>query len=327
MSDAPSSPPRRLPRIATFLLKAAISAALIYLAFRSINLTDLRERLVMLSWPPLAAALGLLIIQTVAVALRWQQIAYACEINLSPRRAVAFTFIGALFNQTLPSTIGGDAARIWLSARTARRWSDAVASVIADRIAGLMWLSVIVLVALPWSLPLIGDPIAHVALALIGVGGALGPACLYIAIHFGKRLFDNMRWQRAIAVMSQGLRAIVGAFTALPVGGFSLFVHLTTIAAVWLIAQAISSPLALSQAFLLVPPVVLIAAIPLSVAGWGIREGAMLAAFGYAGLPAADGLAVSLLLGAKMFAVGALGGIAWIVTDTQRKPTALAQAE
>lgn len=325
MSDTPRSPSHRLRRIATFLLKAAISAALIYLAFRSINLADLWQRLAILSWPPLIAALGLLIIQTVAVAFRWQQIARACEINLPPRRAVAFTFIGALFNQTLPSTIGGDAARIWLSARAAQRWSDAVASVIADRIAGLMWLSVIVLVALPWSLPLIGDPIARVALALIGAGGAVGPACLYIVVRFGRSLFENARWQRTIAVMAQGLRAIVGAFTALPVGAFSLFVHGTTIAAVWLIAQAIDSPLALSQAFLLVPPVVLIAAIPLSVAGWGIREGAMLAAFGYAGLPAADGLAVSLLLGAGMFAVGALGGIAWMVTDTQREP--LAQAE
>ena len=198
---------------------------------------------------------------------------------------------------------------------------------IADRIAGLMWLSVIVVIALPWSLPLIGGPIAQIALALIGIGGAVGPACLYIAVRFSRRLFENSRWQRTLAVMAQGLRAIVGAFTALPVGGFSLFVHGTTIAAVWLIAQAMDSPLALSQAFLLVPPVVLIAAIPLSVAGWGIREGAMLAAFGYAGLPAADGLAVSLLLGAGMFAVGALGGIAWIVTDTRRKPETLTQAE
>ncbi len=211
MSDAPPAPSRRFPRTATFLLKAGISAALIYLAFRSIDLADLRQRLAVLSWPPLIAALGLLIVQTVAVALRWQRIAGACQVALTARRAVAFTFIGALFNQTLPSTIGGDAARIWLSARTARRWSDAVASVIADRIAGLMWLSAIVLVALPWSLPLIGDPIARIALALIGVGGAAGPACLFIALRFSGRLFAHPRWQQTTAVMTQGLRAIVGA--------------------------------------------------------------------------------------------------------------------
>lgn len=327
MSDAPPASSRRLPRIAAFVLKAGISAALIYLAFRSIDLSDLRQRLAVLSWPPLIAALGLLILQTVAVALRWRRIAGSCQVALTARRATAFTFIGALFNQTLPSTIGGDAARIWLSARSARRWSDAVASVIADRIAGLMWLSVIVLAALPWSLPLIGDPIARIALALIGAGGAFGPACLYVALRFGGHIVDGTRWQRPVAVMIMGLRAIVGGRTAFPVGGLSLFVHATTITAVWLIAQAIGSPLALSQAFLLVPPVVLIAAIPLSVAGWGIREGAMLAAFGYAGLPAADGLAVSLLLGAGMFAVGALGGIAWIVTDTRREREALAQVE
>ena len=56
--------------MATFLLKAGISAALIYLAFRSIDLGDLRQQLAVLSWPPLIAALGLLSVQTVAVALR-----------------------------------------------------------------------------------------------------------------------------------------------------------------------------------------------------------------------------------------------------------------
>ena len=56
-------------------------------------------------------------------------------------------------------------------------------------------------------------------------------------------------------------------------------------------------------------PVVLVTVVPISIAGWGVREGAMIAAFGYAGLPTSDGLIVSLLFGAGYLVLGAAGGL------------------
>jgi len=61
------------------------------------------------------------------------------------------------------------------------------------------------------------------------------------------------------------------------------------------------------------PTVILIATVPISIAGWGVREGAMMTAFTFAGLTAADGLVVSVLYGAGLFAVGAIGGAIWIL--------------
>jgi hypothetical protein len=63
-----------------------------------------------------------------------------------------------------------------------------------------------------------------------------------------------------------------------------------------------------------VPPIILISMIPISIAGWGVRENAMVAAFAYTGLPQSDGLVVSLLFGAAFFLVGAIGGAVWIAT-------------
>ena len=53
--------------------------------------------------------------------------------------------------------------------------------------------------------------------------------------------------------------------------------------------------------------------IPISIAGWGVRESALVLAFFYAGLPESDGLLVSVLMGGAMFAVGILGGLVWRV--------------
>jgi hypothetical protein len=56
----------------------------------------------------------------------------------------------------------------------------------------------------------------------------------------------------------------------------------------------------------------LITMVPISIAGWGLRETAMGLAFGYAGLMTNEGVNVSLLFGAVSFIVGAFGGLVWV---------------
>jgi len=60
------------------------------------------------------------------------------------------------------------------------------------------------------------------------------------------------------------------------------------------------------------PPVMLITMMPISIAGWGVREATMGLAFGYAGVMTTEGVNVSLLFGAVSFIVGAFGGLVWI---------------
>ena len=77
---------------------------------------------------------------------------------------------------------------------------------------------------------------------------------------------------------------------------------------------------------LLIPPVILIAAVPVSIAGWGVRESAMLAAFSYAGLPDSDGVLVSIIFGASLFIIGALGGIVWIFSANRVRLASIQEA-
>jgi glycosyltransferase 2 family protein len=56
----------------------------------------------------------------------------------------------------------------------------------------------------------------------------------------------------------------------------------------------------------------LITMLPISIAGWGVREATMGLAFGYAGLMINEGINISLLFGAVSFMVGVFGGLVWI---------------
>jgi hypothetical protein len=100
---------------------------------------------------------------------------------------------------------------------------------------------------------------------------------------------------------------------------YSLIIHLISVTAAWCLAKAVAAPLEWSQALLLVLPVLLISTVPLSIAGWGTRETAMVLAFGYAGLPESDGLIVSVLFGIAQFTAGLLGGAIWILDRGKRR--------
>lgn len=310
-----------------FAIKVAISLALLYVAVKFVNFGALRERLYRLNYTWIAATLIALWLQLALVSLRWKWIADSCGGCLSAGRAVLYTLIGSFFSQVLPSTVSGDAARAWLLARDAGAWRSAIFSVLIDRVAGLIWLAVLVLVCLPWSLVLIENPIGRTTLLLIGVAGAAAPAALPALSLLGRTSMADWKAIRHLAdIAKTAWTVLTSARTGVAVAFISITVHLMTILILWSCAQAIGSTFTLLNSLLLIPPVILIAAVPVSIAGWGVRESAMIAAFTYAGLPESDGLLVSILFGACSFAIGATGGIAWSLSADRVRLRSLREA-
>jgi uncharacterized membrane protein YbhN (UPF0104 family) len=289
--------------------KTAVSAALLYFAVGRVNLELIGERLAQLQDEWLLAAVLVLLLQTAMISLRWHEIAWRCGAPVSLPRIFKFTMIASFFNQTLPSTVGGDAARIWLVAREGAGWAKATYSVLVDRVIGVLVLAVLVVVCLPWSFSLIQDPVGRAALLVIGVGCIFAPV-IFVALGYGHWDFLERWWLTRHVTEAARIASgvLASARSGSLVGGASLVVHASTVLAAWLAAKSVAAPFELLHALLLVPPVLLIATVPLSIAGWGVRESAMVLAFAYAGLPQSDGLLVSVLIGAAMFAAGLVGG-------------------
>jgi hypothetical protein len=104
--------------------------------------------------------------------------------------------------------------------------------------------------------------------------------------------------------------------------GLSITVHVLTVVIAWCVVQSIAAPVSFDQVFRLIPPVMLITMLPISIAGWGVREATMGLAFGYAGLMTNEGVNVSLLFGAVSFMVGAFGGLVWILSPEKGEQVA-----
>lgn len=308
----------------TFALKAVISGVLLYFAFAHVNFELIVRRLDQLRYPWLAAGVLSLTVPILLGALRWRTIAARCNATEEPPftigKAVRYLFVGTFFNQTLPSTVGGDAVRVWLLARDNGGWRSATYSVLIDRMIGVLTLAAVMIACMPWSFALIQDVTGRIALLVVGFG-SVGVCAAFLALGFVRWPWLERWWlPRQIASAAANARGVFGpASGGTQVIASSLLIHATSVIAVWCLAKASAAPLTLSEALFLFLPVLLIATVPLSIAGWGTREAAMVLAFGYAGLPASDGLVVSVLWGIAVFITGLPGGALWILDRGKRR--------
>jgi len=300
-------------RILLSTIKILISAALLYFSLRKINLFDLAARIHVESLGWIALAIATMFLQIFVGVLRWREISTECGAPLETAQAMRYNVIGTFFNQTLPSSIGGDAVRLWLVARSGAGWRAATYSIFVDRAIGLIALAVIIVASLPWSYNLITDAHGRSALLLVdfaALAGGVGFLVLGMLPWPWLRRWWATHHIHACAVIAN--RVLFSRDRGPKIAVLSLLVHVLAVVIAWCVVQSIAAPVVFGQIFQLVPPVMLITMLPISIAGWGVREATMGLAFGYAGLAANEGVNVSLLFGAVSFIVGVVGGLVWI---------------
>jgi uncharacterized membrane protein YbhN (UPF0104 family) len=295
--------------------KILISAALLYFSLRKVDLSELASRIDIASLGWIGLAIAVTFLQIFIGVLRWCEISEMCGAPLTTRQAMRYNVIGTFFNQTLPSSIGGDAMRLWLVARSGAGWRAATYSIFVDRAIGLIALAVIVVASLPWSYRLIGNADGRAALLFVDLAALAGGAGFLVLGRLNwpwlERLW-GMHHLRACAVIAN--RVLFSRARGPKIAVLSLLVHVLAVVIAWCVVQSIAAPVGFGQIFQLIPPVMLITMLPISIAGWGVREATMGLAFGYAGLMTNEGVNVSLLFGAVSFIVGAFGGLVWIVS-------------
>ncbi|MBI4365525.1 MAG: flippase-like domain-containing protein [Deltaproteobacteria bacterium] len=309
------------------MVKAAVSALLLYLSLRRVDLDSVGQRLGGLDWGWIALVLVTLGIQIPLLSLRWREIVTICGAKLPLATALRYNFIGQFFSQVLPSTVGGDAVRIWLLARGGAGWPVAIYSVLIDRVVGVSALAILVVACLPWTFQLVHDPVARAALALLGFG-ALAAASIFLSLGL-QRLRVLERWWlgRHLAAASRMAWRLCRPAAGARIAALSFAIHFMTVTVAWGAAMAAHASVDFVHVLFLVLPVILIATVPVSIAGWGVRESAMILAFSYAGLAESDGLIVSILFGAATLAAGAIGGIVWVASGYRWRSVKTIEAE
>lgn len=276
----------RARRIALWLGKAAVSIAILAWIAHSLPLDDAIARLPGASPLWLCVALACLLLQLPLSAWRWWRIMCLQGVEgVSYGQALRLFLAGSFVNQTLSVTIGGDALRIWRLNRQGQKIASALGGVLLERIAGMAALGVIALIALAAPLPMIARSMLALVLAL-AVAGVI--AALVIP-----RL-------AAARILFRG-----GAFLSIMV--VSLAIHGLAAVALWACTAALAETPPLWLYLALAPPALVLVTLPISIAGWGVREGILVAAIAPMGLAQDSVLAGSILFGLAVMAAGLIG--------------------
>lgn len=304
------------------IFKIAISASLLWLLFGAYDISGAIGRIGHISPGFVLLAVAAEALSICLAGLRWTLVLHAINIRLSFVSALPIVWIGLFFNQALPSNLGGDVVRVW---RVFRRGSDlihAIGSVMLDRVMALLGLVILVSACLPFAWSMTDDPLlvrtlmAIVALTLAGVGFLVVFERLVPLTH---RLLSHALVQNLVQLSHDIRKFLLRLSASVPTVAISVLNHVVIVAIMYILAQGLGIDIGFAACLVLVPPVMLISLLPISYAGWGVREGAMVAAFGVIGLPPADALALSVIFGLVLMATALPGGLIWLATGNTKQ--------
>ena len=261
----------------------------------------------------LLAGLALAIASNAVSALRWRALARWLGADMGLRDAGRWYFQAIGLNALLPgAVVGGDVYRALALRRTGRDGAAASWSVLLDRLSGLWMLAVLgalgaaaVAAPLGAALRLPAAPLATLALA--AAVAALG---LPWALPWVLRRLPPGRWPWLAPLRAASLRPDFAAQIGWQVLA-SGAVQLLSAAALAAGAAALGVRLAPAVWVFAMAPVFLLAALPVSVGGWGTREAAAVAALTPFGVAAPAAVGAAVLYGLYGLAQGALGALAF----------------
>jgi uncharacterized protein (TIRG00374 family) len=311
-------------------IKAACSAAFLGFLVWYVGRQDLAS--VLRRAHPVFLALCLLLSPILVVASTWKWRIILHREGASLRFAQLFRsyLVGYFFSNFLPSNVGGDVVRSYRAGRAAGDQTLAAASIVVERITGLLGLLALV-VAMPW---LRRDLASHIALlgpalmALAGIGLIVGlglvrwsaPTAETPAIGWRARLGSVLT--RFAVRSSQAFRTLRrDPVYRVQVALLTVLFYGLALLNVWLAFRAFGANPSLRDLAAVLPTAMFVATMPVALGSLGLAEGSYVFYFGLAGMDPAVTLVMSLLLRVKILVLGAAGGVVyWSDRDQQPAP-------
>ena len=297
------------------LVRLGVSAALLYLVLRSIDLPAFWERVKSMNpaWILLALA-AYAFTQSIAV-WRWNRLLRAQHIEVERRRLTESIWVSMFFNNFLPSNIGGDVVRIADTAPAAGSKTLAMTVILVDRVLGL---TALVIIAASGALvaTLLGVHIpgarwlwlasglgAVAAISVIAMPQLVGHALMPVRALNKPWLTERaQRLEDAVIRFRNAPAAVAGAFAG------AMVVQITLVAFYLLTAEGLSVPLPIFLGAVLIPVSLVVQMAPVSINGFGVREAVFAFFFRRFGLTTDAAVALSLVSTGMVMGLSLVGG-------------------
>jgi hypothetical protein len=302
-----------------FLGKLIVSALLLLILFWRVDRPTFIRTVQALPLTLVLGCVGLYALGYFISTVRWQRLLLAEGIRLPLWRVTLVYFEAAFFNLFLPTLIGGDIVRGYAIYRITQGHDASIPSILMDRLSGFGALIGIALIALGLSQKQVGDP--QIAAMLLLVAAAFA-GVIAVLLHDRMkerasallRLVGLTRFEAKLQGMVEALqryrrhRRALGQAILL-----SVLLQILIIVTYYLIGAGLNLGVPIAYFFVYVPLITVLAMLPVSVAGLGVREGSVVYFFAKVGVDPASALTMSLAWFSLTLTVSALGGIVFLL--------------
>jgi hypothetical protein len=301
--------------------------------------------------------LGLVLVlaANVLAMLRWHLLMRSVGLNSTPFVALRLGFLGVFFNNVVPGLTGGDLVKaVYVTHENPEQRASAVVSVIVDRAIGIVALALIAAVVIPFDMQRYGAAAVGIygflGAAAVGALFTLSrrmkaklKSLFGLSATSGGKISGLLsKLDQAVSMYRDRTQVVVVAMI------MSLTVHMLIIVALSVFGAALSDGglaalataevsasaesldvetrvaqlevfqgLGLDVYCSVVPIIMIISALPIAPAGWGVGEVAFVHFFGTAGLTDVDSTALSFTYRLTAMLVSLLGGV-FFVLDRRR---------
>ena len=347
-------------RIGAGILKAAVSAAFLYLLYRVVRGHDFAG--IVRGADPVYFALSLAIIPVLLATscAKWKVLLDAQGCRVPFLFLIRVYLIGYYFSNLLPSMVGGDIVRLYYAGKRVGSHGHAAASIFLERFTGILLLLALVAFA-----PLIRPALyRHPAVWIPALGAAGLFAALLLMVRMRDpftRIFDAAahgagRWtdrarspavKRVLRKVEAGLRRMLAKAESFhlklatgaavlrtdravlwKVIALTVLFYLLAGVNVWFAFQTFTRAPPVWDVISVLPTAMLVAMIPITLGSLGITETSYVFYFGLLGMPVAQTVAMALLMRLKLILLGVVGLVAYLAHgDRYRRDATRASAD
>ncbi len=304
------SVPGLVPGLEAKIIRLCAGLSLLVILVAWFDVSAILNKLSLIDTRFVVLALGIFVLQFALSCVRWVYILERQDLDIGSRNALSIYGVGALANLFLVTSIAGMSIRAVLLVRKGAGLVGALASLTAERIAAMAGLAICGAAGLVFAFPelqqFLGD-LSYLRMAGLGIIGLaiVGGSAFLMCWKFHRlQKFVQTVWMtfssphKVISLIAMSAAVILLGFAGMASLAFGMGLVIDPIFFVSVM-----------------PAIALISALPISVGGWGVREGVMVAGLSTFSVPAdaamalsisygLGGLLVALLLGAALALMG-----------------------
>lgn len=309
----------RLPAL-NIPLKLTISAVIVLFLLSRMDMSTLGAQFAQVQFSGMVWAGLFILLQIGLLAWRWSDLINLDhqEPALSYKGSLQITLASLLANVLFITSISGLVVRVGLTVHKGVEMAKAICAAIIDRLMTLLALMILAALFVPFFDRFVSNALHDTAYATVAV--LVFTVLIFIPIFYSKNIQEQIcshpKLQSCMAYLASArqnrvvlIRIIINSLTA------QIFYFVS----VYFIALSSGADFSFFDLLSVLPVITLVASLPVSFGGWGVREGAFVIGLALIGVPEESAFMISIQIGLLTMVATILAGIPALLSMDMKK--------